>query len=114
MAGKPKNKMPIADRAKQFMPFAALKGLPEALARKEGEVISCTEFMEERSEEFGHKLHSLYCGLFVTITYYSDSEYRKTAGRINRIEKEEGFLQVNNEKIRFPSIYEIQEGCSSK
>ena len=34
MACKPKNKMPIADRAKQFMPFAALKGLPEALAAK--------------------------------------------------------------------------------
>lgn len=31
-------KMPIARRAKQFMPFAALKGLDEALARKEWEV----------------------------------------------------------------------------
>ncbi len=38
MAAKPKNKMPIADRAKQFMPFAALKGLPEALLRKEHDV----------------------------------------------------------------------------
>ena len=28
-------KMDISNRAKQFMPFAALKGLPEALAEKE-------------------------------------------------------------------------------
>lgn len=35
MASKPRNKMPIEERAKQFMPFAALKGLPEALAAKE-------------------------------------------------------------------------------
>lgn len=27
--------MPIEERAKQFMPFAALRGLPEALAAKE-------------------------------------------------------------------------------
>ena len=27
--------MAAADRAKQFLPFAALKGLPEALAKKE-------------------------------------------------------------------------------
>ncbi|MBQ3326117.1 hypothetical protein IJG79_03165 [Candidatus Saccharibacteria bacterium] len=31
-------KMPISQRAKQFMPFAALKGLDEALRRKEWEV----------------------------------------------------------------------------
>lgn len=30
--------MDIADRAKQFMPFAALKGLPEALRKVEEEV----------------------------------------------------------------------------
>ena len=35
MASKPKAPMPAADRAKQFLPFAALKGLQEALDRKE-------------------------------------------------------------------------------
>ena len=31
-------KMSRADRAKQFMPFAALKGYPEALRKKEKEI----------------------------------------------------------------------------
>lgn len=31
-------KMSREDRAKQFMPFAALKGYPEALRRKEKEI----------------------------------------------------------------------------
>ena len=35
MPSKPKQKMPIEERAKQFMPFSALKGLEEALASKE-------------------------------------------------------------------------------
>ena len=35
MASRPKAPMPPAERAKQFLPFAALKGLQEALAEKE-------------------------------------------------------------------------------
>ena len=36
--GKNRPKMSQADRAKQFMPFAALKGYEEALRRKEQEM----------------------------------------------------------------------------
>ena len=35
------------DRAKQFMPFAALKGYPEALAKKEKIIVSKVEVSEE-------------------------------------------------------------------
>lgn len=35
MAVNKRIKMDVSNRAKQFMPFAALKGLPEALAQKE-------------------------------------------------------------------------------
>ena len=51
MASKPKHKMPIEDRAKQFMPFAALKGLPDALAAKEKITVPKTELPEEMTEE---------------------------------------------------------------
>ena len=51
MASKPKHKMPIEDRAKQFMPFAALKGLPEALAAKEKTTVPKIELSEETAEE---------------------------------------------------------------
>ncbi len=35
---KPRAKMPIKDRAKQFAPFAAVKGLEKALQKKEKEI----------------------------------------------------------------------------
>lgn len=46
MANKPKNKMDISHRAKQFLPFSALKGLSEALAQKEqlAEAVHESEF----------------------------------------------------------------------
>lgn len=42
MASNSRPKMPIGERAKQFMPFAALTGLPDAL-RKVEEEMSITE-----------------------------------------------------------------------
>ena len=58
MASKPKHKMPIEDRAKQFMPFAALKGLPDALAAKEKITVPKVELSEEMAEESGRKIPS--------------------------------------------------------
>ena len=51
MACKPKHKMPVEDRAKQFMPFAALKGLPDALAARERIIVPKTELSEEMAQE---------------------------------------------------------------
>lgn len=45
MGHKPLTKMSQQDRAKQFMPFAALKGLPEALRRKERLSVERKSFM---------------------------------------------------------------------
>lgn len=38
VGNKPREKMPLSKRAKQFMPFAALSGLDDALRQKEWEV----------------------------------------------------------------------------
>lgn len=51
MAGRPRIRMSPEQRAKQFMPFAALRGLPEALERKEQEMASRMEVPEEESRE---------------------------------------------------------------
>lgn len=47
--GKNRPKMSPADRAKQFMPFAALKGYEEALRKKE------LEMEEKMKRETGEK-----------------------------------------------------------
>lgn len=47
------------ERAKQFMPFAALKGFEEAVHRKEKQVVSRTELAEESMEEMDHTLREI-------------------------------------------------------
>ena len=57
MAGRPRTKMSIENRAKQFMPFAALKGLPDALAAKEKIVVEKIELSSDMEEELDRKMH---------------------------------------------------------
>ena len=107
MAHKPQNKMPIADRAKQFMPFAALKGLPEALAAKERIIVSKIELSEEMAEELDRKMHLLRKGEIATVTYFHKDEYLKITGMVARIDESSRLLQIVNTKIKFDDILDV-------
>ena len=52
MGNKIRPKMSPADRAKQFMPFDAVKGLREALAKKEAELLMKKEEKGKDEEWF--------------------------------------------------------------
>ena len=65
MACKPKNKMSPAERAKQFMPFAALHGLNEALEKK----------LHEVEAQYTQTYSIDEC--IDPIPYYDDSSYKQ-------------------------------------
>ena len=58
------------DRAKQFMPFDALKGLQEALRSKEIEYEEKREISEEEQEKISAQLCLLDMGDNIKIKYY--------------------------------------------
>ena len=100
--------MPIADRAKQFMPFAALKGLPEALAAKERIIVTRIELSEEMAEELDHKMHLLRRGQIATVVYFHKDEYLKITGMVARIDITSRLLQIVNTKIAFDDILDVE------
>lgn len=108
MAKRPENKMPIANRAKQFMPFAALKGLPEALSVKEKIVVPKIELSPEMAEELDLKMHRLERGRIASITYFCNGEYLKLSGMVARIDETGRILQIVNTKIPFDDIFDIE------
>ncbi len=108
MATKPKTKMSIADRAKQFMPFSALRGLSEALAAKERIVVSKVELSEEMAEELDRKMHLLERGKIATVIYFHRDEYIKTTGMVARIDATSRLLQIVNTKISFDDILDME------
>lgn len=95
------------DRAKQFMPFAALKGYPEALRRKEKIVVSKIDFSEEYKEDLDRKLHQVKKNMIISVVYYHNGEYLKITGMVARIDETARILRIVNTKINFDDLYDI-------
>lgn len=102
-----RGKMPREDRAKQFMPFAALKGFQEMLKEKERIVVPRMELSEEQKEELDRKLQMLKQNDIVTVVYFHDGEYVKVKGMVSRIDLSSKTVKIVNVKIRFEDIADI-------
>lgn len=105
MGNRPK--MSREDRAKQFMPFAALKGYPEALRKMEKVVVPRAEVSEEYAEVLDRKLHKVKKNDIITVIYFSNGEYLKKTGMVSRMDETARVLKIVNTKIGFDDIYDI-------
>lgn len=101
-------KMSQADRAKQFMPFAALKGYEEALRAKEKVVVPRMELSEEMAQELDRKLHQIQRNDMITVVYYNGEEYIRITGMVSRLDSDARVLKVVNTKILFEDISAIE------
>lgn len=108
MASKVRPKMSVENRAKQFMPFAALRGLPEALSMKEKIVVDKIELTEDMAAELDWNMRGLETGMMVTVVYFSKDEYLKKTGIVSRIDATARLLQVVETKIAFDDLLKVE------
>lgn len=101
-------KMTREERAKQFMPFAALKGYEEALRRKEKIVVPRMELSEEYRELLDQKLRQVKKNDMITVVYFFQNEYLELTGMVSRLDKTARILQIVNTKIYFEDIFDIK------
>lgn len=99
--------MPVSERAKQFTPFAALKGLPEALAEKEKIRMTRAELSEDRIRQINDLLRVLRPGDLLTAVYYLEETYVQLTGRLKKTDPTERFLQIGETRIPFSDLYEL-------
>lgn len=104
-----RTKMSREDRAKQFMPFAALKGYEEALREREKIVVEKIELSEERKSELDLKLRQVQRNDIITVVYFHKDEYLKMTGMVSRIDTDARILKVVNTKIEFGDLYDLEE-----
>lgn len=98
-----------SERARQFLPFDALKGLQEALREKEIELEERKELSEEIMEELSDKLQMIEKEDNVKITYYHKQRYWTVQGKViskNPIQKK--LILENDIKINFIDIINIE------
>lgn len=102
-----RTKMDRAQRAKQFMPFAALKGYEEALRTKEKIKVEKKELTEEQEDELNRQLLEIQKRDMVSVVYFEKEEYLKVTGMVSRIDRSAQILQVVNTKIEFRNILTV-------
>jgi len=97
-----------SDRARQFMPFDALKGLQEALREKEIEIESRRELSEESLMELDEQLKKIEIGDSVKIEFYRKQRYEVKEGIVSNIDAIEKKVILNeDEAISFFNIDKI-------
>lgn len=105
----PRAKMAREERAKQFMPFAALKGYQEALQQKERIVVPKLELSEDYAQELDRRLQALQKMDMVTVVYFQKGAYLKLTGVVSRIDITARILKIVNTKIAFDDILELSD-----
>ena len=82
-------------RAKQFLPFDALKGLQEALREKEIAYEEKKELSEETLAELNNVFNKIEKGSFVKIRYYRNGRYKEIEGIVTYIDYIKRKIQID-------------------
>lgn len=95
-------------RAKQFMPFDALKGFREAMAEKERIIVPKRDLPEEKKEELDWKLRQIQKEDIITVEYFQDREYVQATGMVTRIDDAGRTLEIASLRIAFVDISDLK------
>lgn len=105
-------KMDRQNRARQFMPFDALKGFREALREKERILVPRRELSEEQKEELDFRCKQICKKDMLTVEYFQDGEYVQVTGMVSKIDETGKILQVVDTKIPFEDITDLRQASS--
>lgn len=95
-------------RAKQFMPFAALKGYYDIIREKQKILEPKKELAEFEIQNISNKLSQLRKGMIAKIKYYNFDSYTTFEGMISNIDFTFKNITIIKTKIKFDDILEIQ------
>lgn len=96
-----------ADRAKQFIPFDALKGFREALLEKERILADRTVLSEDMADHIDRMLRQISVGMTVSVVYFHNGEYQKKTGLVSRLDETGRMLTITKTQIAFDDIYDL-------
>lgn len=103
-----RGKMDRQNRAKQFMPFDALKGFREAVAEKERIIVPKRDLSEEQKEELDRKLRQVRLKDIITVEFFQNREYVRVTGMVSRVDETSKTLVIVHHKISFEDISDLR------
>lgn len=97
-----------ADRARQFMPFAALTGYYEVIKQREKIIEPRKELSEDEAEILSSKLGEIQKGMLITLTYYKEDCYETLTGLVSNIDSIYRTITIVKTKIAIDDVYDIR------
>ncbi|MDY6368096.1 MAG: YolD-like family protein [Clostridia bacterium] len=101
--------MSRAERAKQFMPFAALRGYGAVIREKEKIITPKKELTDEQAEHLSVMVSELKKGDVIKVVYYDTDGYVEKTGAVSGINIPLSTLNVVKTQIPFSEIYSIDK-----
>ena len=100
--------MKRADRAKQFMPFSALKGLEDELSLAEKTPCARRELLEDEAEQLNRALLDLEPGDVIEVECYKNGDYVTLSGPLLALDAAYRRLQLGDMEIRIADIAAVR------
>ena len=112
--------MPRPDRAKQFMPFAALRGFDDEIETRGVIPTPRRQLSEDQREALDEQLRSLAqrldagAAVAVEVLLFEPEDgdrngsYRRVGGALTRLNLSEGYLRIGRERCPLAMIDDIQ------
>lgn len=95
-------------RARQFMPFAALKGHHELARSKERIPEPSRTMTEDRALELSQIIASLQKGDMARVTHYEGDAYVVTTGIVSEVVEAHHLLRIVRKPIYFEDIFAVE------
>jgi len=99
--------MANSDRARQFMPFDALKGLKEEIRKREKIKVPKKELSPDGVEMLEYKLQQVKKGMMIKVIYFANNEYLALEGMVSNIDIIEHKITIVKQAIPIKDIYDI-------
>ncbi len=101
------------DSARQFVPFAALKGYDELLKSAESEPERRRELSEDEAELLSRKMNLIEKGKTVSVTYYYKNGYITVEDTVKGVDRHKRLLILEKISIPMDDIIDMDiEGMS--
>ncbi|MDD2413930.1 MAG: YolD-like family protein [Eubacteriaceae bacterium] len=97
------------ERARQFMPFSALKGFDQMVQEQERQTEPRRELSEESADALSRILTKLQKGAGVRVTYYRFDHYETVTGQVKNLDPVYRILRVGDCRIAIDDIFQIEE-----
>ena len=101
--------MPRSERAKQFAPFDALKGLQKALRLKEYEHDRMVrgDIDDETIDKISKQLQKIKKKDSIYIKYFEDGYYKELKEKVKRIDVNKREVELESKTIFFDDLFDL-------